>query len=239
VEGLNFERSSKRWERGHGQVAATAQGSDDDIYSSNDAAGAGHTAVCAYLRSQACPWDSTACYRAACGQHYSTLQWLHTSGCPYDATVACEQAATCGHTDTVEFILQLHGTALSDLPASQLTGLLNAAGAYNKVAAAQWLRQQGAEWPEQLVYTNKYVWTKVWTDEALRWARAEGCTSPTCIDYQVSSHVSITLMQTHYAYSTMLHVTVNTLCSIHVYIANAATTALSFCTYHKLIHVQV
>ena len=77
------------------------------------AAANGHTAVCAYLLSQQCPWDSTAWYQAAYRKQHSTLQWLHSRGCPFDVPTACERAALRGHIDTIEYILQLHSTALN------------------------------------------------------------------------------------------------------------------------------
>jgi hypothetical protein len=146
------------------------------------AAAKGRTAVCAYLLSQQCPWDSTAWDVAAHGKHRSTLEWLHSNGCPCDVPSACEKAATCGSIDTIELVLQLHGTSLSELSASQLSEVLNAAGAFGELAAAQWLWQHGAEWPGLLVYTNKFTNftdTRDWAGETLAWARQQGCTSPT------------------------------------------------------------
>jgi hypothetical protein len=46
-------------------------------------------------------------------------------------------------------------------------------GACNQLEAAQWLRQQGAEWPDELSsYAVK------WSCDAVAWARAEGCDAP-------------------------------------------------------------
>jgi hypothetical protein len=56
-----------------------------------------------------------------------------------------------------------------------LTAMLNAAGSHGHLAAAQWLRQQGAAWPAVL-RVNRDYW---WSGAVLAWARAEGCTSPT------------------------------------------------------------
>jgi hypothetical protein len=142
------------------------------------AAAEGHTAVCAYLLSQQCPWDSTAWDEAALGKHHETLQWLHSNGCPCDVPSACENAAIRGCIDTIELVLQLHSTSLSELSASQLTQVLNAAGTFGQLAAAKWLRQQGADWPVLLEYRSS-TGTIDWAPETLAWARAEGCTSPT------------------------------------------------------------
>jgi hypothetical protein len=57
---------------------------------------------------------------------------------------------------------------------STLTELLRIAGACSKLAATQWLRQHGAEWPAELCWVGTQ-----WQNELLTWARAEGCTSPT------------------------------------------------------------
>jgi hypothetical protein len=54
--------------------------------------------------------------------------------------------------------------------------MLNAAGAYSRLEAAQWLRQQGAEWPTVLQYHDHPV-VITWHGRTLDWARSEGCTS--------------------------------------------------------------
>jgi hypothetical protein len=57
------------------------------------------------------------------------------------------------------------------------TEMLNVAGAYRKLTAAKWLRQQGAEWPAVLKYESR-----AWNTDVVQWARDEGCTSPTTPD---------------------------------------------------------
>jgi hypothetical protein len=52
--------------------------------------------------------------------------------------------------------------------------MLNAAASHHHLAAAQWLRQQGAEWPTVLRFDMQS-----WDTDVLQWARDEGCTSPT------------------------------------------------------------
>jgi hypothetical protein len=37
----------------------------------------------------------------------------------------------------------------------------------------QWLRQEGAVWPNELQYNGTQ-----WSDELIAWCRAEGCDSP-------------------------------------------------------------
>jgi hypothetical protein len=50
--------------------------------------------------------------------------------------------------------------------------MLNMAAHCNKLAAAQWLREQGAESP---VAFDRW---RPWSTEVLEWAIAEGCTTP-------------------------------------------------------------
>jgi hypothetical protein len=54
-----------------------------------------------------------------------------------------------------------------------LAVMLRAAGANGKVAAAQWLRAQGAAWPARLQYTFNHK-QQQWSGAVLEWARSEG-----------------------------------------------------------------
>jgi hypothetical protein len=58
--------------------------------------------------------------------------------------------------------------------AAQMTHMLNVAGGRDHLCAAQWLWQQGAEWPAVLTYGFA-----AWRTDVLQWARYEGCTAPT------------------------------------------------------------
>jgi hypothetical protein len=73
-----------------------------------------------------------------------------------------------GHLAVMQYMLQL-----SPLSPQELTLPLNAAGAKSHLHAAQWLRQQGAEWPATLKHRSRH-----WSAEAVAWARREGCTAP-------------------------------------------------------------
>jgi hypothetical protein len=55
-----------------------------------------------------------------------------------------------------------------------LQEMLNAAGASEHLEAAQWLRQQGANWPTVLQHE-----TFEWSGPCLAWARQQGCTATT------------------------------------------------------------
>jgi hypothetical protein len=134
------------------------------------AARSGRTAMCEYLHTEQCPWDERACDAAAYSGHPNTLRWLHEHGCPWDAYEVCAAAAAGGSVDVMLY-LQQEGI-MSEL--GMLSYMLNAAGARNHLAAAQWLRQQGAEWPERLNDDGTE-----WSGDTLEWARAEGCTATT------------------------------------------------------------
>jgi hypothetical protein len=129
----------------------------------NTAARKGLTAMCEYLHAEECPWSVQTCSSAAFRGHVLTLRWLHENGCPWSAACTSEAAAAGGRLDVIEYVLQ-QGTVFT--PAF-LEHLLNIAGAHNKLAAAQWFRQQGAEWPAWLLYL-----IRPWTGETLAWARA-------------------------------------------------------------------
>jgi hypothetical protein len=133
------------------------------------AAARGHTAMCAFLRSEGSPWHKLACCAAAEGAHADTLRWLHEHGCPWIPNGVYLSAAKGGSIDALSY-LQQQGI---EFTAERLTAMLLRAGAYSKLAAAQWLRQQGAEWPDVLNVDNAE-----WSGEVLAWARAAGCTSP-------------------------------------------------------------
>jgi hypothetical protein len=133
------------------------------------AAERGHIAMCTYLFAEQCLWDEVTSHYAARGGSVDALRLLRQRGCPWNPPVVSTNAAAGGSVDVLLY-LQQQGIVF-DL----LTEMLLAAGAYSKLAAAKWLRQQGAEWPAVLCS----VWYQKWSGDTLEWARAEGCTSPT------------------------------------------------------------
>jgi hypothetical protein len=127
-------------------------------------------AVMHFLYANRCrPTTAVALAAAAC-QSAEPLQWLlhHTS--LVLNTYKTSLAAACGGSVAVLQFLQ----PLVYWSPQMLIELLQAAGAHRKLAAAQWLRQQGAAWPALLQYN-----CKKWDGECLQWARHEGCNSPT------------------------------------------------------------
>eukprot|EP00953_Heterococcus_sp_UTEX-ZZ885_P002106 1644-Heterococcus_DN1.PRE.5 len=133
------------------------------------AAHAGDVHLCRYLYDEQCPWDTTACENAAHGGHVDTLRWLHEQDCPWDPYTVRSAAAVGGHADVLNYMHRFEPIA----SAAELTELLNTAGAFGHIAAAQWLRHHGARWPALLKHG-----AFPWTNEALQWARFEGCLSP-------------------------------------------------------------
>jgi hypothetical protein len=130
------------------------------------AAAEGQTAMCQFLRSQQCPWDEESTNKAASGGHIDLLRWLVDNGCPWWERQLCLAAAYGGSIQVLTYLQQQRYAS-----APLLTDMLATAGAHSKLAAAKWLREQGAEWP---VLSKRQSWDR----EVLEWAVAEGFTPP-------------------------------------------------------------
>jgi hypothetical protein len=128
----------------------------------------GRLALCQWLHAAHCDWDHTVCSSAARGGHVSTLGWLMANGCPWTIDCLAESSAVA----VLQLLLE-QGVLVS---LARLTSALNYAGSQNKLAAAQLLKQQGAEWPAVLCCSGV-----CWSGESLAWARTEvlhcACTS--------------------------------------------------------------
>jgi Ankyrin repeats (many copies) len=105
------------------------------------AAAAGQLRMCQLLHAEGCEWNSSACDFAALGGNCEVLRWLREAGCPWNASDVRRTAAATGSVDTLAYLQQ--AGILSH--AAQLTEALAIAGAYDRLHAAVWLRQQGAE----------------------------------------------------------------------------------------------
>ena len=134
------------------------------------AAGKGRLDLVKFLHSEQCPWDQDASDWAAAGGHADVLQWLFEQGAPWYDNIWSVPARE-GHISVLSLLLTI--PEIADDPDVK-TAMLQSAGAHSKLAAAQWLRKQGAQWPARLI-----SWGTPWQGEALAWARAEGCTAPT------------------------------------------------------------
>jgi hypothetical protein len=134
----------------------------------NSAAMHGQKSTCAYLQGESCPWDEVTVFAAALAKHWDLVRWLHEHGCPWYPYEVCLIAAEQGSIENMTFILQRDVVS-----PHTLSTLLNAAGANGHLAAAQWLRQRDAQWPDSLWYGGTS-----WSGDILEWARAEGFDSP-------------------------------------------------------------
>jgi hypothetical protein len=132
------------------------------------AASKGYAAMCVYLYDRQCPWNECSTCEAAVGGHVDVLRWLVDNGCPLNERPLRVAAVRSGSVKVLAYLQQL---GLLSIPAT-LTSMLTAAAHYNKLTAAKWLREQGAEWP------TKFKKWYPWRSEVLEWARVEGCITP-------------------------------------------------------------
>jgi hypothetical protein len=107
----------------------------------------GRLSVCQYLRTLGCPWARLTSKFAAKSGNLATLRWLIENGCPWDPHSLALQTARSGSIECMEYIRDTSGVALG---VNVLTEMLNAAGCEGKLAAVQWLRQAGADWPDEV-----------------------------------------------------------------------------------------
>jgi hypothetical protein len=127
-------------------------------------------AAMAFLYSIGCQAIPSVGQEAAACPSAEPLRWL-LSSTYYKLNPAEDSlAAACGGSVQVLQFLQ----PLAHWNAQMLTTLLQAAGAHKRLAAVQWLREQGAAWPARL----RDRWGKQWRGPCLEWARFEGCDSP-------------------------------------------------------------
>jgi hypothetical protein len=110
-------------------------------YMFESVAGRGYTELCAYLRAERCDWDDMTCRAATVGGHCTTLRWLREHGCRWDTIYTPIWAAEGGSVDVLAYNQQ-HGIVFTD---EMLTHILKTAVACDHSAAAEWLRQQGAQ----------------------------------------------------------------------------------------------
>jgi hypothetical protein len=136
------------------------------------AAGVGDITMCEFLLANQCPWSEHTCLHAANRGEVDMLRWLREHGCPCNTVEVADVAASLYRVAVLEY-LQQEAVVFT---AEQLTQMLNVAGIHGSLATAQWLRQQGAQWPAVLRSDLYHNWK--WKGKTLAWARAEGCISP-------------------------------------------------------------
>jgi hypothetical protein len=97
------------------------------------------------------------------------LQWLHECGCPWVESDVCRNSARNGNVDMLIWLQQVTAPWSDELKRE----MLFRAGWSNRLAAAQWLRQQGADWPASFCNTAAIDSTSrpvCWTVRVVRWA---------------------------------------------------------------------
>eukprot|EP00953_Heterococcus_sp_UTEX-ZZ885_P006598 4029-Heterococcus_DN1.PRE.2 len=142
----------------------------------NDAAECSRLEVMQWLHEQGVKVSVTTMQRAAIRGNLEMVQYLCAEGCPWNKSQGCPIDATMCYVDATLgkiVILECLREALYTPDDALMQMLLTITGAFGQLATAQYLRQQGAEWPPVLNLEGQN-----WTGEVLAWARAEGCTSP-------------------------------------------------------------
>jgi hypothetical protein len=160
-------------EGGHVAVMQWLGGGDLEltVHHMANAACAGHLEMVKYLVAEGSPWNHDTIGCTAFFGHYELLRWLWEHGCPHDDRQIGATAAQGGSVHILEYLVE-QGLEWSQ---SMLNAMLLCAGLKGKLEAAQWLRERGAEWPALLQTAGG----DVWPDEAVAWARQQGCSAPT------------------------------------------------------------
>jgi hypothetical protein len=135
--------------------------------------------VLTLLRLQGVPWSTALCDMAARSCNLPLLQWLRASSCPWRVSCVLGQASRGGSVLLLEW---LH-TVTEPWPAIHKSKMLARAGWNNHLAAAKWLRAQGAEWPPK--FAGHSGDRGCWSLSTVQWAVASdsGWLDWRCQDY--------------------------------------------------------
>jgi hypothetical protein len=154
---------------------------DGGRYIAQYAARLGHLPLLKWLHQQGYEIDSDETGQAAEGGHLAALQYLHeTVQCSLDDDGLYE-AKDKGHVDIMRYYKAAGVGAWS---AVALAEKLEFAGFNGHLAAAQWLRSLGAEWPAKLWEYDHYTTNAqgrratpatCWNLNTLQWAISSGC----------------------------------------------------------------
>ena len=99
-----------------------------------------------------------------------TLQCLHEQAqCPWNRLALAETAATARKVGSFAVLRYILAQGKPSSPAA-LTRLLNCTVSCRNIIKARWLREQGAEWPAELVH----AYGTPWSDRMITWATREG-----------------------------------------------------------------
>jgi hypothetical protein len=155
-------------------------------------------AVVTELRLHGAIWDKVLCSHAAFNGELQLLIWLRNYGCPWNEERVLLNASSRGNMQLLEWLQTV--TARSVWSSDVQTRMLNQAGHFGRMEAAQWLRSCGARWPERFTTAVQFgaksddaasrILTSCWTLPLVKWAIASGSGWLTgrCEDY----HINIT-----------------------------------------------
>jgi hypothetical protein len=103
--------------------------------------------ACKRQHEEGCLYQLEAAAAAAAAANVAAFAWLLDHGCPWRDRSVCSSAAAGGSLAILQRVLSDTATRENT---ELLTSMLIAAAEADKLAAAQWLRQQGAKWPALL-----------------------------------------------------------------------------------------
>eukprot|EP00953_Heterococcus_sp_UTEX-ZZ885_P003350 2338-Heterococcus_DN1.PRE.5 len=146
--------------------------------------------VVAALRLRGAPWDSMSCRYAAFSGRLSILQWLHRKECQWDEYNVLLNASRGG---SVPMIVWLKSVT-EPWSKGTLVSMLIEAASCDKLAAAQWLRANGAAWPTKFASeytTNAKTSKQCWSLSVLQWAIASssGWLNWKCDEYDANNGI--------------------------------------------------
>jgi hypothetical protein len=166
------------------------------------AAEAGQLSSIKYLFARSPVWGSThyMAVAAKCG-HAAVVQYLHSSGCSfYQGQIDSGLHAARG--GSVAVLAYMQASSPEKFAAGEsLKNMLYCCMRLNHLAAAQWLREQGAPWPDALWFREDYDDSdtqaiQTCSLEMLQWAVAAGCPYGndwpygTCSELRVCGHTA-------------------------------------------------
>jgi hypothetical protein len=124
--------------------------------------------VLAWAREHGNRWSENICAEAARAGDLRALMWAREQNyCTWWLGQLLNSAAKGGHLNVLQW---LHSNSERLWTRAEQARMLFAAGQCSDLAAAKWLRANGAAWPESF-YTD----TTMWPVATVQWALANGC----------------------------------------------------------------
>jgi hypothetical protein len=130
--------------------------------------------VVTVLKLHNAAWDYVICREAAYFGKLDLLQWLHKNDCQRNERNVLLNASRGGSVPMLEWLMSVTEPWSEDSTFKMLTN----AASCDKLAAAQWLRDRGATWPNSFAsqYKDTIAGTikQCWSLSAVQWAIASG-----------------------------------------------------------------